>query len=166
MVERYIDLAKELGMTGAVLLKPEQVFMDTRAVLKCRWGCEDYAKRTLKCSTRDTSFAERRGMIMSYKNILLVHGHDAHELSKAVLEIERRAFLDGNQFAFAVRYCKLCPKCALDAGKDCVHPEKMRPCDQAFGIDVFRTARQAGLPIRVLRQQDDKQDRYGFVLLN
>lgn len=165
-MQRYIELAKELGMSGAVLLKPDQVFMDPRAILKCRWGCEDFAKRTLKCSTRDTSFAERREMLDSYQNILLVHGHDAHEMSKALLEIERRAFLDGNQFAFALRYCKLCPKCALDQGKDCVHPEKMRPCDQSFGIDVFRTAREAGLPIQVLQHKDDRQNRYGFVLLN
>lgn len=165
-MQRYIDLAKELSMTGAAIIKPEQVVMDPRAILKCRWGCEDFFKRGPKCSTRDTSFAERREMIMSYQNILMVHGHDAHKLSKALLEIERRAFLDGNQFAFAVRYCKLCPKCALDQGKDCVHPEKMRPCDQAFGIDVFRTARQAGFPIQVLQHKDDLQNRYGFVLLN
>jgi predicted metal-binding protein len=165
-LQRYIELAKELGMTGAVVLKPEQVFMDPRAILKCRWGCEDFFKRGPKCSTRDTSFAERREMLDSYRNILMVHGHDAHKLSLAVLEIERRAFLDGNQFAFAVRYCKLCPKCALDQGKECVHPDKMRPCDQAFGIDVFRTARQAGLPIQVLQHKDDLQNRYGFVLLN
>ncbi len=165
-MQGYIDLAKELGMADAVLLKPDQVSMDPRALLKCRWGCEDFTKRTLKCSTRETSFAERRDMILSYGNILMVHGHDAHKLSLAVLEIERRAFLDGNHFAFALRYCKICPKCALDQGKDCVHPDKLRPCDQAFGIDVFRTAREAGFPLQVLQHKDDQQNRYGFVLLD
>ena len=43
---------------------------------------------------------------------------------------------------------------------------KLRPCDQSFGIDVYKTARNLGLPCEVLQSKDDIQNRYGFVLLD
>ena len=104
-------------------------------------------------------------MIRAYQHILLVHANDARKLSKAVLEIERAAFLDGHYFSFAIRSCKLCKTCAVDQGKACSTPEKVRPCDQSFGIDVYKTARSQGLPCDVLQNQEDVQNRYGFVLI-
>ena len=86
---------------------------------------------------------------------MLVHSHDANELTKAVLEIERTAFLDGHYFAFAIRYCRLCKGCAVDQGKSCPTPEKVRPCDQSFGIDVYKTVRNLGLPCNVLQNKED-----------
>ncbi|MCB2190251.1 MAG: DUF2284 domain-containing protein [Deltaproteobacteria bacterium] len=165
-MRKYLNMAKELGMTNALVIGPEQIFFDPRAVLKCRWGCEDFAKRTIKCGSRGLSHAECVKMISSYDNILLLHGHDGRQLSKAVLALERAAFLDGHYFAFGVRHCKLCKACALDQGKDCLQPEKVRPCDQAMGIDMYRTAREAGLPCQVLQSRDEQQNRYGFVLIN
>jgi len=165
-MEKYLKLGLEMGLSHVVPLGPEQVFFDPRARLKCRWGCEDFSKRTLKCGSRGLSHAECMEMVRSYQNILLLHGHDAHLLSKAVLALEAAAFHDGHYFAFGVRYCKLCPSCAVDQGKECVQPEKVRPCDQAMGIDVYRTARAVGLPIRVLQSRDEQQNRYGFVLIN
>lgn len=165
-LDKYLSLAEELGMANARLLGPDQVYWDPRAVLKCRWGCEDYFNRTIKCSTRGTTIDERRAMLERYSHILLLHGHDAHELSKAVLAIERAAFLDGLYFAFGVRYCRLCRHCAVDDGKQCIQPQKVRPCDQAFGLDMYQTARAAGLPCQVLQDPEDQQNRYGLVLLS
>jgi len=104
-------------------------------------------------------------MIKAYQIILLVHSHDARELSQAVLEIEKASFLDGHYFSFAVRYCKLCKICSIDQGKPCPTPEKVRPCDQSFGIDVYKTARNQELPCDVLQKEKDVQNRYGFVLI-
>ena len=84
---------------------------------------------------------------------------------KAVLDIERAAFLDGYYFSFAIRYCKLCKSCAVDQGKSCPTPEKIRPCDESFGIDVVKTVRNQGLPCDVLQSKEDIQNRYGFVLI-
>ena len=104
-------------------------------------------------------------MIKAYQNILLVHSHDDRDLSKAVLEIERTAFLDGHYFSFAIRTCKLCKSCVVDLGKSCPTPDKVRPCDQSFGIDMYKTARKQGLPCSVLQSKGDVQNRYGFVLI-
>jgi predicted metal-binding protein len=165
-VDNYIQMAKDLHMEHAKIISPDEISFDIRSRLKCRWGCEDFFNRTIKCHTRDTSYQERIEMIKAYKHVLLVHSHDARELSNAVLEIERRAFLDGYYFSFAVRACHLCKTCAVDHGKSCPTPEKVRPCDQSFGIDVYKTARNQGLPCNVLQRKEDVQNRYGFVLID
>ena len=163
---RYIQMAKEYNMANAVVIKSEDIFFDIRAILKCRWGCVDYFKQSIKCSIRDTTFEERMRMVNAYQNILMLHSHDAREISWAVFELERAAFLDGNYFAFGIRYCMLCKNCAIEKGEECPTPDKVRPCDQSFGIDVYKTARGQGLPCSVLKNIDEQQNRYGFVLID
>jgi predicted metal-binding protein len=165
-MEEYVNLAKELGLTNAILISPQDIFFDPRAILKCRWGCEDFFQNSIRCHTRDTTYQERIEMVKSYKNILLAHSHDPRALSKAVLEIERTAFLNGHYFAFAIRTCNFCKICAIQEGNSCPTPEKVRPCDQSFGIDVYKTARNQGLPCEVLRNKNEIQNRYGFVLIH
>jgi predicted metal-binding protein len=165
-LDKYVNLAKGLNMVSANLITPQDIFFDIRALLKCRWGCEDYDQPSIRCQVRDTTYQERIGMVKSYNHILLTHSHDAHELSKAGIEIERAAFLDGYYFAFAIRFCNLCKVCVAQQGKPCPTPDKVRPCDQSFGIDVYKTVRKLGLPCEVLQSKDDIQDRYGFVLLD
>jgi predicted metal-binding protein len=164
-LDNYVQKAKELKMANAMIISPSDIYFDIRAILKCRWGCEDFFNQTIKCNTRNTSFQERTEMIKAYQNILFVHSHDDRELSKAVIEIERTAFLEGHHFAFAIRFCKLCKSCAVDLGKSCPTPDKVRPCDQSFGIDVYKTAKKQGLPCNVLQSKEDVQNRYGFVLI-
>ena len=146
--DKYIQLAKNLNMVDARLITSEDIVFDIRAVMKCRWGCEDYFNRTIKCSTRGTSVEECRDMIKAYRDIIILHAHNGHDLSKAVLEIERTAFFDGHYFAFGIRYCNLCQKCAVNEGLDCPTPERVRPCDQSFGIDVYQTAVIRGCPFK------------------
>ncbi len=165
-MEKYIRLAKELGMVHAKVISPQDIFFDVRAILKCRWGCNEHSENNIKCSTRGTDFSGRVDMVKSYNRILLLHAHDARRVSKAVLEIERAAFLDGYYFAFAIRACNLCQDCSILKGEACPFPQKIRPCDQAFGIDVYKTVRKLGLPIEVLQKKDDIQNRYGFVLID
>jgi predicted metal-binding protein len=164
-MEKYIQFAKDLKMLHAKLMSPQELFIDIRAILKCRWGCGDFFHTPRKCHPRETTYHERVEMILRYHHILLVHSHDARALSHAVLEIERRAFLDGYYFAFAIRCCSLCNPCHLFQGNPCPTPEKIRPCDSMFGIDVYKTVRHLGLPCEVLQTREDIQNRYGFVLL-
>lgn len=148
--EKYAELAKSLNAINAKIISPQDIFFDIRAILKCRWGCEDLFQNSIRCGTRNISYQERVEMVKGYNNILLVHSHDARELSIAVLEIEKTAFLDGYHFAFAIRTCNLCKICTVQQGNPCPTPEKVRPCDQSFGIDVYKTARNLGLPCEVL----------------
>jgi predicted metal-binding protein len=164
--EKYMELAKSLKAVDVRMISPQNIFFDIRAILKCRWGCEDFFQNSARCGTRDTTYQERVEMVKSYNNILLVHSNDARQLSATVLEIERAAFLDGYYFASAIRTCNLCKVCATQQGKPCPTPEKVRPCDQSFGIDVYKTARNLGLPCEVLQGKNDIQNRYGFILID
>lgn len=164
--EKYAEMAKSLNAINAKIISPQNIIFDIRAILKCRWGCEDFSPDNIRCGARETSYQERVEMVKSYNHILLVHSHDARELSIAVLEIEKAAFLDGYYFAFAIRYCNLCKICAAKQENPCPTPEKVRPCDQSFGIDVYKTARNLRLPCEVLQSTSDIQNRYGFVLLD
>lgn len=163
--EKYIRKAKDLKIDNVKVISPEDIVFDIRAILKCRWGCEDFFKESIKCHTRNTSFQERVEMIKAFQKGLILHSHNARDLSLAVLEIEKMAFHDGYYFAFAIRCCNVCKKCMVDEGKSCPTPEKVRPCDQSFGIDVYKTVRNLGLPCEVLQSKEDVQDRYGFVFI-
>ena len=165
-METFNNLALELGAVSAVLIPSRQVFFDKRVLLKCRWGCGyNGREESVRCGSRGLSFEDCREIVHAYGKVLLVRSHEVHELSKILLEVERQAFLAGHYLAFSLRTCHLCKKCAADAGQDCVNPWQVRPCDQAFGIDMFRTAREAGLPCQPLQDKDDVQNRYGLVLL-
>ena len=165
-MEKYVSLAKELKMLDAVVISAQDICFDMRAILKCLWGCQQHFAENIKCSTRGTTYQERVEMVRGYSHILLLHSHDAWALSAAVLEIERRAFLDGYYFAAAIRACNLCRDCAAQRGEPCPTPQKVRPCDQSFGIDIYQTVRNLGLPCEVLQDKDEMQNRYGFVLLD
>lgn len=165
-MQKYIDLAKEFNIINALIISPQDIFFDIRAILKCRWGCENFSPKSIRCQTRDTTFQERIDMVNRYQQILFVHSHDVREVSRAVFEIERVAFLDGYYFASGLRRCWLCETCTDQQGKSCPTPEKVRPCDQSFGIDVYKTARNLGLPCHPLQYKDDVQNWYGFVLID
>lgn len=165
-MNKYIDLAKEFGMLNAMIISSEDICFDIRTQLKCRWGCEDYFKESIKCHSRNTTYLERVEMIKKYNHILIVHSHEVRKLSEALLELERIAFLDGHYFAAVIRTCNYCKSCNVDRGEKCSNPEKVRPCDQLFGIDVFKTVRNLGLPCVVLKNKDDIQNRYGFLLID
>jgi len=162
---KYVDLAKQNGMTNALVISPSEIFFDIRANLKCAWGCERQAVASLKCDSRGTTYEQRVQMVNQYRAILLMHCHDARKLSETILELERIAFLDGYYFAFALRACNLCKECQVLKGKDCPRPDKIRPCDQMFGIDTYKTARALGLPCEVLQTRDAIQNRYGFLFI-
>ncbi|MBU2551062.1 MAG: DUF2284 domain-containing protein [Proteobacteria bacterium] len=164
-MERYIDLALSLGLSQARLITPGNICFDVRAWLKCRWGCDWAGGDNMRCDERGTTLDERMDMIRRYERILVVRGREAGQVSRAVLEIERAAFLDGRYFAFGLRACNLCPSCQVLQGRACLFPNKVRPCDQLFGIDVYRTVRGLGMPCEVLHDPNETQNRYGFVLI-
>jgi len=163
---KYVDLAKSQGMVNAVVISLSDICFDSRALLKCSWGCDRSYSENTRCDSRNTTLQERIEMVKQYSNILLVHSHDATQLSQTLLEVERIAFLDGYYFAFVLRQCYFCKECLVLKGEGCSFPEKIRPCEQLFGIDMYKTVRQLGLPCEVLHHKDDVQNRYGFLLVD
>lgn len=162
---KYIKLAKNKGMLDAVIISPSDICFDIRTQLKCAWGCDRDFTPNAKCDNRGLSYEERVKMVKQYQTILLLHSHDVRRLGKVILELERIAFLDGYYLAFALRTCNLCKVCQAIEGKNCIHPDKIRPCECLFGIDIYKTVRKLGLHIEVLQNKEEIPDRYGFLLI-
>ncbi len=75
------------------------------------------------------------------------------KLHRIVHKVEARSFALGYRFAtgFIAGSCKLCPECVASSNskESCRHPFRARPSMEAVGIDVFKTAENAGLPFSV-----------------
>ncbi len=75
------------------------------------------------------------------------------QLHKIVHRVEARAFSLGYRFAagFIGGSCKLCPECVActSSQEPCRQPFRARPSMEAVGIDVLKTAENAGLPFDV-----------------
>jgi predicted metal-binding protein len=65
-----------------------------------------------------------------------------------MLELEKTAFNHGNTFAisFVPGSCRLCEKCNLE-NKMCIHPTMARIPEHAVGINIKKTADDAGMPV-------------------
>lgn len=66
--------------------------------------------------------------------------------------LESDALNMGYRFATALTGgpCRLCDECVgVTSGEACRHPFRARPSMEAMGIDVYLTARNAGLPFEV-----------------
>ena len=79
------------------------------------------------------------------------------KLLEIVEAVEASAFKKGMRFAagFIGGSCVLCERCVEDKAADsCRHPFRARPAMEAVGIDVFKTAENAGLPLHLSSTQN------------
>ncbi|MBU2602689.1 MAG: DUF2284 domain-containing protein [Actinobacteria bacterium] len=95
-----------------------------------------------------------------------LHGDENRALGKLVTKLEAEAFKAGYYYAagFTGGICILCPECVdLASGDPCRRPLEARPAMEAVGIDVFKTAANAGLPIKL--SSDEPVRWTGLVLV-
>ena len=74
------------------------------------------------------------------------------KLHRMVSKVEAQASMLGYRFAtgFKAGSCKLCPECVTrNSQEPCRHPFQSRPSMEAVGIDVLKTAQNAGLPFDI-----------------
>lgn len=75
------------------------------------------------------------------------------KMHRIVHRVEAQAFALGYRFAtgFIAGSCKLCSECTAinNPQEPCRHPFRARPSMEAVGIDVFKTAENAGLPFDI-----------------
>jgi predicted metal-binding protein len=162
-LHKYVRMAQDMGAVDALLIDVSEIVFDHRTYLKCAWGCPEFGQ--LKCSPDLIKPWEAEPIFRRYGKALLIHTHDKALSVDIAYELERQAFLDGFYFAFALYDCSGCEICEAGSRRDCVNPEKARPGDDFVGIDVYATVRGFGLPIEVLSDREQRQDRYSFVFI-
>lgn len=163
-VDKIRKEAVLLGARHVRVISTKKVFTSEWVRWKCRYGCDGFGS-SLLCPPRSPAPDETRRMLDGYTRALLIHCDAVADVRPLVAKLERKAFLGGfyKAFGFACGPCDLCPTCAFEKG--CRHTEQARPAMEACGIDVFRTAREAGFPIEVVTSQSCRQNYYGLLLL-
>ena len=182
-LDNYCKKAIAAGATGALITKPSLVVTAPWVQWKCKFGCPDYGKWYC-CLPQVPSFEETRRVIDTYNRLILLHFQYRFELPQwppddagykrfkkdvdFVIELERRIFLDGYYRAFAMPHtpCQRCKNCPPIEGQPCYFPEKVRPSMESIGIDVYQTAHNHNLPIRVIRSEKEVCNFYALVLVD
>ena len=166
MEEIYIKKAIGMGAEYAVPFIITDIVFDSRVILKCIFGCKDYGKlHSCPYQRSPLSMEEYQRVLEKYSWGIIIGCGDKPSSQHISYEIERDCFLDGYYFAFSLSDCGLCKTCSKASDNDCVFPEKARPAFHSVGIDVFKTVRNLGLPIDVLRSKDDAQHWYSAVFV-
>jgi len=80
--------------------------------------------------------------------------------------LEREVFLSGfyKVFAFTAAPCNLCELCK-NTKRECRNPSVARPTLEAFGVDVYATARRMGYPLQVVKGYEEETNRFGLLLV-
>ncbi len=174
-----IDLIKEI--------KPDEIVIPKQWVRwKCSFGCKNFGNK-LCCPPYAPSPQETREMLDDYTSALLIgfkgsedkHNKIRHhkKMSKALIELEREAFLKGFEKAFVLGAgtCFFCERCIVEdlpkntplevAKAQCRHSKLMRPSLEALGVDVFSTVKNAGLELEVINTDNVDKTKHFAVLL-
>ena len=163
-LDKFCKLARKLGAKDAKVISTKHVFTSPWVRRKCQYGCGGYGQ-CLTCPPYSPSPEETRKVSNSYESAILIHCNgEWDDVTDIVVKLERKLFLSGyyKALAFGAGPCNLCTKCNL---KECKYPEKARPSMEASGIDVFKTARRARFPIKVLTSTECQPNYYGLVLI-
>lgn len=165
-MDKYIKKALDMGAKNSVKFSITDIAFDSRVILKCMFGCGDFGKsHTCPYQRSPLSMYEYKKVFKKYSHGIII-GCDEKPLSQHIsYEIERDCYLDGYYFAFSLSDCGLCKSCAKGVEKECAFPKKARPAFHSVGIDVFKTVRSLGLPIEVLKDENEPQNWYSAVFI-
>jgi predicted metal-binding protein len=159
--DKYVKLARKLGV-DAKAIPISNIFFDDRALLKCE-GCESYARHWL-CPPNVMKPAEFKRIVKNYHSAVLTHSNDAGKFRDVMYQLESKAFVDGKYWAFALFPDFCCEKCSYPSS--CKNPGMDRPMLHSHGIDEYKTARKAGFKVYPLRNKDERQNRFGLLLID
>lgn len=159
---KYIEKIKKSGANQIKLIDAKQVVVGNWVRVKCQFGCDAYGRR-LTCppysptpeDTRQMLKEYKLGLFFTYKYPRAKEQKKRQSIRRILFRLEREIFLDGYYKAFAMGAgpCNLCPKC--DFKKGCPYPEQARPSMEACGIDVYKTAHNVGVPLKVVKSYQE-----------
>ena len=168
-MEVYCKEALEMEIDGAKMIDPRSIATAEWVRMKCQYGCPGFGMR-LCCPPHTPTPDLTRKVIDSYGRAILLHqrvkkGEKKKAFNEAVVRLEIEIFLDGYYKAWSMGSgpCRLCKEC--DPTGLCKHGYEARPSMEACGIDVFKTARDNGFPIEVVRTHEAERNLYGVILV-
>lgn len=181
-------MAFDSGASAFVPISPRNIITAHWVRLKCQFGCKNYGTR-LTCppysptpeETRKVLDEYIRAYLIKYEGYLEFDTYPPEKLDEAMTrlslhvcrtayEMERHAFLSGyyKAFSYGAHRCRRCDVCSISNGCTvCRFPSEVRPSIESVGIDVFKTAKNAGLSTDVIpdRNITEKEQLPTFTLL-
>jgi predicted metal-binding protein len=168
-VEIYCKEVLEMGVSGARAIDPHSVVTAEWVRMKCQYGCPGFGA-SLCCPPHTPPPDVTRKVIDSYQKAILLHrqlrkGEKSKPFSETIVNFEVKIFLDGYYKAWSMGSgpCHLCKEC--DPTTSCKHGFEARPSMEACGIDVFKTARDNGFTIEVVKTHDEERNIFGLILV-
>jgi len=168
-LEIYCKKALEIGMDGAKTIDPQSIVTAEWVRMKCQFGCPGFGMG-LCCPPYTPTPEVTRKVMDSYQKAILLHrrlkkGERIKAFNEILVHLEIETFLDGYYKAWSMGSgpCRLCKECDLTGF--CKHGYEARPSMEACGIDVFKTARDNGFPIEVVRTHGEERNIYGVILV-
>lgn len=162
---QWADIAIAEGFRLAVPIPTEKIVTAPWVRLKCRYGCKGFGKN-LHCPPNGRDDLETERLLSSYKWAILLEGTPpGRQFHQLLLGLEKKAFLSGLHKAFAMGAgpCTVCDKCPGEGA--CNRSDLARPSMEAIGIDVYQTAKEAGLHLVPVKEKGQYVKYIGLLLL-
>jgi len=157
--------ARQAGFQYAQIMPADQIAVAPWVRLKCRFGCRRYGQ-SLSCPPAALDDDQMAAVLARYQHALLVQGTPpSARFHEQLLALEKTFFLAGypEALAFGAGPCPVCPACQTEG--PCRFPEKLRPSLEACGVDVYTTARRAGIALQPVQHPHGYVKYIGMVLL-
>jgi predicted metal-binding protein/predicted nicotinamide N-methyase len=158
--------AHQAGFPFARVIETRDIAVEPWVRLKCQFGCPGYGS-TLTCPPFSPDETKMREILSSYSHALLVQGTPpSKQFHGNLLALERDLFLSGcaEALAFGAGPCTVCSECRPEGR--CRFPDQARPSLEACGVDVYATARRAGLSLQPVTHRQGYVKYVGLVLFN
>ncbi len=135
-VDEFRKMLNDYSFVMVVKLKPREISEEVLA----QYAVKDGKTRLWD---QDSSINDSTGNIKSD----FVKHYESSLMD--LLELERAAFKSGYVFAtvFFAGRCLLCEECNVDEAK-CLNPSMARPSAEAMGINMMKTAENAGMNLK------------------
>jgi len=156
---------RSLGFARAVFMPADQVVVAPWVRLKCRFGCSGYTENR-QCPPFAMPEEATQRLLDTYATVMVIEGAPPGlEFHENLLRVEKEAFLAGfhKALVFGAGPCPLCSPCPVEG--PCRHPKRARPSMEACGMDVYTTARNAGIRIEPLADPFQYVKYIGLLLL-
>ncbi len=154
-----------MGFRSATPIRAKDIHVPGWTKLRCRHGCGHYGNKPF-CPPDAPHSEETKNLLQDCRSALLLEGEPpTKDFQLKVLKAEREAFNSGfyKAFSYWAGPCSLCPSCQKK--KKCKNPENARPSMEGAGIDVFETAKRAGIKLKTLNGRDGFVKYFALLVL-
>lgn len=173
--EKIEPILKRQGFSDYRWIHPKEIVVAQWVRVKCTFGCENYGLGA--CPPNAPSVDECDRFFKEYESGLIIRLNKfadkdsypsdwSREMTDKLLDIEREIFLLGFQKVFLLNQarCSLCEDCSGNR-VDCKDKTRSRPSPESFAVDVYQTARDAGLDIKVIANSPAEVNRIAILLI-